>query len=132
MLVLGFLRSAAKLLVLGPIPSFTTSKKKKKLSEDDDEDEEMPPPEETMHAEGDDEYEFFVPDVTVPSRGTILITLRNVSPYTLWFVGHWIIATTFILMLFQECSTSSQKSTATDVWEHTTQSKVHTFTFLCI
>lgn len=84
MLILGFLRSAAKLLALGPVPSFTASKKKKKLSEDEDEDEEMHPPEETTHAEGDDEYEFFVPDDTVPSRGTILITLRNVSPYTLW------------------------------------------------
>jgi 25S rRNA (uracil2634-N3)-methyltransferase len=86
-LILGFLRSAANLLALGPIPSFTaSSKKKKKLSEEDDDDEDnpMPPPEETFNAEGDDKYEFFLPDDTVPSRGTIQITLRNVSPYTLW------------------------------------------------
>lgn len=116
MLILGFLRSAAKLLALGPVPSFSVSKKKKKLSEDnDEEEEEMYSPEETTHAEGDGEYEFFVPDDTVPSRGTILITLRNVSPYTLWFVRHCLLAAAFILILFQECSTSSQKSTATDV-----------------
>ncbi|KAH9049493.1 hypothetical protein EDB84DRAFT_1453049 [Lactarius hengduanensis] len=51
-LILGFLRSAAKFLVSGPVPQSQPSRKRK-----------------PGHA-----------------RGTILITLRNVSPYTEWDV----------------------------------------------
>ncbi|KAH9043698.1 hypothetical protein EDB85DRAFT_1911769 [Lactarius pseudohatsudake] len=54
-LILGFLRSAAKFLVSGPVPQSQPSRKRK--------------PQTAGHA-----------------RGTILITLRNVSPYTEWDV----------------------------------------------
>lgn len=70
-LILGFLRSAAPFLTKGPIP--TVSKKKKpKGDESEDEKEE---------SENEDEA-----DVTksVTTRGSILITLRNVQPYISW------------------------------------------------
>ncbi|KAG5635254.1 hypothetical protein H0H81_011923 [Sphagnurus paluster] len=83
-LILGFLRSASKILSLGPVPSFTTARKQKKSDDDDDDDE----PEEPIFAEREDgeEHEFVVPEEIVQTRGTILITLRNVVPYTLWDV----------------------------------------------
>ncbi|KAF9469611.1 hypothetical protein BDZ94DRAFT_1151295 [Collybia nuda] len=100
-LILGFLRSAAKMLTLGPVPSFTVPKKKKKSSEEDeDEDEETPTPDDTGNVEDKNEYEFFVPDNSVPSRGTILITIRNVTPYTLWLV-QLISSHVFLLILFR-------------------------------
>ena len=72
LLVLGFLRAAQHVLALGPMP-IVTSKRKPKKGEDDDEEEaaELDEPE-------DD------PTAQTPSRGTVLITLRNVPPYTLW------------------------------------------------
>jgi len=76
LLVLGFLRSAADLLALGPMPSFTQSRKRKRNS-DEDEDEET----EEIVRSGQDED---IIRETVTARGTVLITLRNVSPYTLW------------------------------------------------
>ena len=70
MLLLGFLRSAAARLKSGPIPSMQKHRK----SEAD--------------AESDDEQDTFVdedgPSDAVQIRGTVLITLRNVVPYTLW------------------------------------------------
>ncbi|KAF9011161.1 hypothetical protein BDQ17DRAFT_1345612 [Cyathus striatus] len=83
-LILGFLRSAANMLTMGPVPSFTTPRKKKKLSDDDDDDVDVR--QEEVAVASDDEYQFFTPDETVKSRGTILITLRNVVPYTQWDV----------------------------------------------
>ncbi|RDB29333.1 25S rRNA (uridine-N(3))-methyltransferase [Hypsizygus marmoreus] len=84
MLILGFLRSAAKVLSLGPVPSFTNSRKKKKNDDDDEEEADMPVVQEENADDG--EYEFFVPEETVKTRGTVLVTLRNVTPYTLWDV----------------------------------------------
>ena len=66
-LVLGFLRSAAKFLVSGPVPQLQPSRKRKRPSTDDEDDND----------DGEDQ--------TACARGTILITLRNVSPYTEWY-----------------------------------------------
>jgi 25S rRNA (uracil2634-N3)-methyltransferase len=82
MLVLGFLRSAANLLTLGPVPSFSFAKKKKKTDDDDEEDI----GDEGLPAELQEETGFIIPHETVQTRGTVLITLRNVQPYTLWCV----------------------------------------------
>lgn len=68
-LLLGFLRSAAHLLKRGPVPSLTLRKKKR--SEDSDQED----------GNSADEAESSGPAET---RGTILVTLRNVAPYTLW------------------------------------------------
>lgn len=85
MLILGFLRSAAKILQLGPVPSFSNAKKKKKSSEDDDEEEDVTMPDTLQNDEDADEtYQFFTPSETIQTRGTVLITLRNVVPYTQW------------------------------------------------
>lgn len=86
MLILDFLRSAAKVLRSGPIP--TIHKPKKKLVEDDDE---------------NDDTEALDPDSLSPptakpivARGTILITLRNVAPYTLWYASYFCPLPSFI------------------------------------
>ncbi|KAI0050617.1 hypothetical protein FA95DRAFT_1676641 [Auriscalpium vulgare] len=71
-LILGFLRSAERFLAVGPVPQ-VHARRRKKPSEDDDEDREMS---ETEQDGGD-----------TRSRGTILITLRNVPPYTEWDVA---------------------------------------------
>ncbi|KAF9056722.1 hypothetical protein BDP27DRAFT_1345100 [Rhodocollybia butyracea] len=70
-LILGFLRSAAKFLKQGPVPSVTGKKKQNvsKKEEEESEQEEM------------DDIE-----TKTLSRGSILITLRNVAPYTTWDV----------------------------------------------
>ncbi|KAF8913186.1 hypothetical protein CPB84DRAFT_1742552 [Gymnopilus junonius] len=81
LLVLGFLRSAAKMLQPGPSPS-TLAFKKNKNTEDEDGDEDnvsVEPPD-------TDAAPFLLPTNTVKTRGTTLITLRNVAPYTQWDV----------------------------------------------
>jgi len=62
---------------------FTTPRKKKQKydEEDDDEDEDT----EDENANVPDDEEFVASNETVSTRGTILITLRNVSPYTQWY-----------------------------------------------
>ncbi|RDX51927.1 hypothetical protein OH76DRAFT_1346144 [Lentinus brumalis] len=71
LLILGFLRSAAPLLVSGPTPIIHKARKPKRDPGDDSGDD-AGPDEEKMD------------DVPQRPRGTILITLRNVPPYTLW------------------------------------------------
>lgn len=78
MLILGFLRSAANVLNLGPVPSFTPPKKIKKSNDDDDDDYIVDPAE--LHEEDNTSA-----PVETATRGTVLITLRNVTPYTLWY-----------------------------------------------
>ncbi|EKM61438.1 uncharacterized protein PHACADRAFT_156688 [Phanerochaete carnosa HHB-10118-sp] len=68
-LLLGFLRSAAHLLRRGQAPSLA-SRKKRQADSSDREDGES-----ADEAEGSGSAEI---------RGTILVTLRNVPPYTLW------------------------------------------------
>lgn len=79
MLILGFLRSAAKFLKEGPVPSILGAGKKKRKVDDDEEEEEI----QSEHEELDD---MDSPIETQTAKGTILITLRNVVPYTSWFV----------------------------------------------
>ncbi|KZT72972.1 hypothetical protein DAEQUDRAFT_663651 [Daedalea quercina L-15889] len=74
-LILGFLRSAAPLLATGPIP--TVMKRRNRRADPDDDDDDVPENAEE-EAVGDGS------SPTVGSRGSILITLRNVPPYTLW------------------------------------------------
>jgi len=71
-LILGFLRSAAKFLACGPVPQLQPSRKRKRSSNDDDEDNDEDDDQETQAAGR--------------ARGTILITLRNVPPYIEWDV----------------------------------------------
>ena len=78
MLILGFLRSAANVLKRGHVPSFSTSSKKKKPDYDDSEDEEK------EITTGDTNLEDSVVDESIANRGTVLITLRNVVPYSQW------------------------------------------------
>ena len=86
MLILGFLRSAAKMLTVGAAPSLRSGKKKKRTedNEDEDEGEDMAAPADET-AQDSEEFAFFVPDQSIPTRGTVLITLRNVLPYTQWY-----------------------------------------------
>ncbi|KAH9929736.1 uncharacterized protein B0H18DRAFT_996018 [Fomitopsis serialis] len=72
-LILDFLRSAAPLLTSGPVPTIMRPRKRKA---DPDEDEDDAPD----HAEEADANNLTSP------RGSILITLRNVPPYTHWDV----------------------------------------------
>jgi 25S rRNA (uracil2634-N3)-methyltransferase len=71
-LILGFLRSAARFLVRGPLPLSQTSRKHKNPPDDDD-------------YGGTDDEDSEMGGVGARARGTILITLRNVPPYTEWF-----------------------------------------------
>ena len=73
LLLLGFLRSAATLLVPGPIPVFHKARKRKRNPEDGSDDDEA-------------DLEDVSQDINTarPARGTVLVTLRNVPPYTLW------------------------------------------------
>ncbi|KAI5998049.1 hypothetical protein EDD15DRAFT_2386795 [Pisolithus albus] len=63
-LILDFLRCAPHCLVQGPTPLVHQKRRRKSRDDDDDEDE--------------------VPAAATAARGTILITLRNVPPYTTW------------------------------------------------
>jgi hypothetical protein len=66
-LILGFLRSAARYLVRGPAPQLQPSRKRNRPSSDDE------------WTDGDNDQ-----TIDGRARGTILITLRNVPPYTEW------------------------------------------------
>lgn len=69
LLILGFLRTAEHLLVQGVVP-VVVEKKKAKPKDDEDDEEPVEEPENS---------------VAKPTRGTVLITLRNVAPYTHWY-----------------------------------------------
>ncbi|KAF8215780.1 hypothetical protein K438DRAFT_1560423 [Mycena galopus ATCC 62051] len=79
LLILGFLRSATSFLTSGPVPEIFVSRKRKRPDDDDDDAED----DENM----DEEHANLENDNIVTAaacRGTILITLRNVVPYTQW------------------------------------------------
>ncbi|KAJ7742197.1 hypothetical protein B0H14DRAFT_471394 [Mycena olivaceomarginata] len=78
LLILGFLRSAAGFLGSGPVPEIFSPKKRKQPDDDDEgeEDENMS----DDHTNLDDDNIV----TAVAARGTILLTLRNVVPYTSW------------------------------------------------
>ncbi|GBE77526.1 hypothetical protein BKA93DRAFT_254447 [Sparassis latifolia] len=80
LLVMEFLRSAANILTTGMIPSVMQSRKRKQEADDEeDEAEEDNASQGGVHADG-------IGSSNAKTRGTILITLRNVPPYTLWDV----------------------------------------------
>ena len=76
-LILGFLRSIKPFLATGSIPQFNTTRKRKLNIDDDDEEDGMT--EGLDHGSGNG-------NGGERRRGTILITLRNVAPYTQWYV----------------------------------------------
>lgn len=90
-LLLGFLRSAAPLLATGSIPKLNGFSKKKRRNLDNDEDDEIEnngDNNDRMLTSDDDDKGFdqIASDDRAQARGTILITLRNVTPYTEWYV----------------------------------------------
>jgi len=65
----------------GPVPSFIgPSKRKKKTLDDDDQDDVQ------EFSNTDDDGQLLLPLDATRTRGTVLITLRNVVPYTQWRV----------------------------------------------
>lgn len=86
LLILGFLRSSTNFLALGPVPVFSAPRKIKRKENDDDEDEDVE--ENGGNVTEDEEYMIAASETVVQTRGTILITLRNVVPYTLWYLIH--------------------------------------------
>jgi 25S rRNA (uracil2634-N3)-methyltransferase len=73
MLLLGFLKAVAPLLAPGVPPSVHPRKPPRPAEDTDDSDT------------GDVDDELVTNRRTgPPTRGTVLITLRNVPPYTLW------------------------------------------------
>ncbi|KAH7886226.1 hypothetical protein F5I97DRAFT_1809615 [Phlebopus sp. FC_14] len=69
-LILEFLRSAPHCLALGSIPDVRPHRQRKKQAHEDED-------ESSKSDVGDSDAEF-------KGRGTVLITLRNVAPYTTW------------------------------------------------
>ncbi|KAG8219403.1 hypothetical protein J3R82DRAFT_325 [Butyriboletus roseoflavus] len=76
-LILDFLRSAPHCLILGPIPLIHPARKRKQQDGDDDDEE---PQEDDISGSDID----MAPTAATGERGTVLITLRNVPPYTAW------------------------------------------------
>ncbi|KAG1757026.1 hypothetical protein EDB19DRAFT_1890883 [Suillus lakei] len=76
MLILGFLRSVVGCLAEGSIPTPNLSRKQKKPTDDDDDD----------NVNDDVTDDAPSPSTAQGSRGTVLVTLRNVPPYTNWDV----------------------------------------------
>lgn len=81
MLILGFLRSVVHCLAQGPIPTSNLPRKRNMPTDGDDDDDEG-----IM-------YDATTEDMGTPSsstaqcsRGKVLITLRNVPPYSIWRV----------------------------------------------
>lgn len=80
-LILDFLRCAPHCLVQGPTPLVHQKRRRKSRDDDDDEDEVV------MDNMSDSDAEPSIPPAAATAaRGTILITLRNVPPYTTWDV----------------------------------------------
>jgi 25S rRNA (uracil2634-N3)-methyltransferase len=79
LLILDFLKSAASLLENGAVPLMTSRNpcKKRRTEMDSDEDDTQ-----DLHLGAD--KTFGSPEIK--ARGTVLITLRNTPPYTLWYV----------------------------------------------
>ncbi|OCB87100.1 hypothetical protein A7U60_g5835 [Sanghuangporus baumii] len=87
-LLLSFLRSVASFLVTGPIPSVHAPRKRKRKLEDeesDDDDDEWQVQNEDDMSEVED-LQGETPNSVNHNgcRGTVLITLRNVPPYSDW------------------------------------------------
>ncbi|KAG1813162.1 uncharacterized protein BJ212DRAFT_1447875 [Suillus subaureus] len=76
MLILGFLRSVVGCLAKGTIPTPNLSQKPRPVDDDDDDNVN----------EDEDIVDVTSPSAAQGARGTVLITLRNVRPYTNWDV----------------------------------------------
>ena len=76
LLLLGFLRSAALFLPVGPKPSVAPPRKKRDSDDEGDGDSDH------VDSQGVDASDTR----DIPTRGSILVTLRNVPPYTHWSV----------------------------------------------
>lgn len=76
-LILGFLRSVVGCLAEGTIPTPNLSRKPKRPVDDDDDDNVN---------DDEDIIDASSPSTGQGARGTVLITLRNVPPYTNWDV----------------------------------------------
>ena len=85
LLLLGFLASAASLLKEGPTPLFSKQKERKGKGDSGLENEDGLP-DETI-SEDDEVLQHSASSPSGGERGTILITLRNVHPYTEWSVS---------------------------------------------
>ena len=77
LLILRFLISVAPYLTEGPLPEAIQGRKRRAASEDDEDDEEP------IEA-ADDEPDVSATSVPPRRQGSVLITIRNVVPYTLW------------------------------------------------
>ncbi|UZJ56842.1 hypothetical protein CBS101457_006162 [Exobasidium rhododendri] len=93
LMLVRFLVSVAPFLTTGTVPSYASSgidsndknKKKKKRREEDDDDGEGQEPELDRDMTALEEIDVSKSGFTVPSyAGSILVTLRNCKPYTLW------------------------------------------------
>ena len=112
-LILDFLRSAAHCLTLGQIPIIHSARRRKKRDDDDE-------PQEGDISGSDVE----TAPTTGTWRGTVLITLRNVPPYTAWYV--WLRIRARQLTGSQGYSTVGQVSSEPHKDRRTAQSTVHT------
>jgi len=72
LLLLGFLRSSANLLTRGAKPVAHTKRRKLRIEPDD------------LESSDEEEEENIIAEKQRGTRGTILVTLRNVKPYTEW------------------------------------------------
>lgn len=90
LLVLAFLRSAASVLATGFIPTIFKPRKRTKDEDDDGSDKD-----DSVQQEPEDEDEDML-NAVKKTRGSVLITLRNVSPYTLWWVCYKVILPWFL------------------------------------
>ncbi|CAK5264476.1 unnamed protein product, partial [Mycena citricolor] len=75
LLLLGFLRSAAGCLTRGPFPQIFAPRKRRADDVEDDEGEQE---------DLDEDLDMSSSAKAASCRGSVLITLRNVSPYTQW------------------------------------------------
>ncbi|OAX42083.1 hypothetical protein K503DRAFT_406817 [Rhizopogon vinicolor AM-OR11-026] len=80
MLILGFLCSVVNYLVEGPVPTPDLPKKRKRPADDDDDEGGV------IDDATDEDIGASSPSTVHPTRGKVLITLRNVPPYSVWDV----------------------------------------------
>ncbi|KAG0707616.1 hypothetical protein DFH29DRAFT_979887 [Suillus ampliporus] len=77
MLILGFLRSVVGCLAEGAIPTPLPRKRNRPADDDDDD---------VIDDATNEDIDASSPSTAQGARGTVLITLRNVPPYTIWDV----------------------------------------------
>jgi hypothetical protein len=115
-LILGFLRSAARYLVRGPTPQLQPSRKRKRPSSDDE------------WTDGDDEE-----TIDGRARGTILITLRNVPPYTEWSAYRYTASGGLANITFAQgrAKTSEESTTSTSLFCRHAEPSLYLISLIC-